>query len=492
MEPFYNQPWSIFRDGSKSFYASSLAGHEGAALSALAAGLARSYDEGGQVDKAAEKYNDVLAFNQRFLSRGDIGNRPTGGTPPPYQSFSPMLVHMTTFRSTETYDPIIGDYTPVDEVMASYLAFATKHGGLCKQEVLDDIKAKLGEIRNEKALESEQKKLLAWGRAESNSIVLLKSKPDLALEQLKTEIQQRKIENVGSPSLSDSLTMIGYQLVQAGMYAAGEPFLKDAIALREKAGAPALAVLGNSCSNLGLLYLEEGRLAEAKPLLEKALKLRALDASDPFAEAKTKIVYGRLLAAQGQPALAEAQLKEAVQTLAGNISAPPKMTADDTNLLIRNPEQYMRNRAGASVVQSHAGLYYLMALNELGAIYIVESKFDPARQALQLALKKNTPWSELSLEPQIYEKLGRLATATGKFAEAKTSLAKAQSRAADIDAPKPIYVNIYCALGDLNKRIGKKKEASAYYAKAADLLQEMLGATNVRVIAVRKLANSRF
>src|SRR5262249_24524516 len=141
----------------------------------------------------------------------------------------------------------------------------------------------------------------------------------------------RKKHDPSDPMIANSVNVIGYQLMLVGLYTDAEGFMKEAIAAREQMGKRGSYALGNSLSNLGTLYLEEGRFALAKPLLERAIELRKGDPSDKFAASKTQIAYGRLLGAEGKTAEAEVQLKAAVDTLSVHDPAPNKVSIKGFN-----------------------------------------------------------------------------------------------------------------------------------------------------------------
>jgi hypothetical protein len=127
----------------------------------------------------------------------------------------------------------------------------------------------------------------------------IRTGPEDALVELEEYIAECKNQSCSDSSLARHLCSFGYQLMLGGLYIKSECFLKEAINIQEQLGAAEQYNLGRSMSNLGVIYLEEGRLTEAKALLEEALKLRDGAPEDRFGVAKTQIQYGRLLAAEG-------------------------------------------------------------------------------------------------------------------------------------------------------------------------------------------------
>ena len=500
MLPFYLQsPLDLYRQSKDLF--SNIDGSNGAAISALAATLAHAYDESKHPLKARQKFNDLFEISVRVLHPREPKQ---SATVSPHQAYSALPV---IFSDRPNYDAIIGDLPTLEKMMRWYLSFAAKQPLMCKQADVTIVREKvelLGHIRESDEARKKQFEL----KVQEHSIInRLEDQPQLALSELKAQIAIRRVEGVTDPGFSDSLNMIGYQLTQLGMYRDAEPFLLEAVTLRERAGTPALAVLGQSCSNLALLYVEQGRLAEAEPHILRALKLRATDSIDPFAVAKSKIVLGRLLAAKGDLVMAEKQLRDAVVILEtpalksdklsminyGELSSFSMVDPIGTDRRIRD---FTAARVTDDFVRSSSVWFRVKALIELGAVYIAEQKYDQAQQVLELALNQNPLASEYltnmynyeQLEPRAYEKLGLLGIARGNFDKAQEQLKKAITVAAEQHAAPPVYADIYTALGELNQRSGHKNAAQSYYRQASELLQAMLGADNPRVLRLRKLA----
>ncbi len=80
--------------------------------------------------------------------------------------------------------------------------------------------------------------------------------------------------------------------------------------------------------------------------------------------------------------------------------------------------------------------------------------------------------------------------AQGNLSQARQYLAEAEAKAKALKAAPPVYVAIYTAMGDLNRKSEKKKEAAHYYRRAAELQASITGAENAWVKALRNLADS--
>lgn len=502
MLPYYLQsPLDLYRK-SKDLY-SNIDGSDGAAISALAATLGHAYDQAKHPFKARQKFNDLWEIKVRALHPRESKQAPSVSLTQGY-SVLPII-----FSSRPNYDAIIGDLPPLEEMMRWYLSFGVEHPLMCKQADLASAREKVEVLSRYRESDAARKRQFEWQAKESSIINRLEEQPQMALAELKALIDMRRSEGVAEPGFSDSLNSIGYQLTQLGMYNDAETFLLEAVAQREKAGIPALAALGQSCSNLASVYIEQGKFADVEPLIYKAIKLRAADSIDPYAVAKSKIVLGRLLAAQGRLVMAEAQLREAVEIFETPALKSAKLSLSNFGELYsfhavdpigtdRRILDFTTARVSDDFVRSSSVIYRIKALIELGGVYIAEQKYDLAQQVLEQAIELNHAPSEYlvaiynyeKLEPRAYAKLGVLAAAAGNYEKAQEHLKKANSLAVEQHAAPPVYADIYTAYGDLDGRTGQKLESKMYYHKAAELLLSMLGANNPRVRHLRELAGS--
>lgn len=78
---------------------------------------------------------------------------------------------------------------------------------------------------------------------------------------------------LGSPGLGTSLNNLAMIYVRQGRYAEAEPLLKRALAIQEKALGPDHPDVSNSLNNLATLYAGQGRYADADPLFKRALAI---------------------------------------------------------------------------------------------------------------------------------------------------------------------------------------------------------------------------
>ena len=76
------------------------------------------------------------------------------------------------------------------------------------------------------------------------------------------------------PDVAASLNNLATLYIDQGRYAEAEPLLKRALAIREKALGPDHPDVAQSLHNLAVLYQVQGRYAEAEPLYKRALAIK--------------------------------------------------------------------------------------------------------------------------------------------------------------------------------------------------------------------------
>jgi tetratricopeptide (TPR) repeat protein len=455
---------------------------QGSAL--LASRLGAAYEASGQYAKALQFYTDMLAFEAAALDPGYSDPRSSNLPIVKWHSDLPQ------FESDKriNYDKFIGAFPPTEDIVAPYVRFAKAHPRLVKREDAERVEQQLDTMLALRRARASMDKNFDWRVEETRLIGTLRTDPEKGLALLKEEIAARKSVDLADPALASSINLIGYQLMLVGLYPQAEDFLNEAIALREEQGKPGQYALGNSVSNLGLLYLEEGKLTQSRPLLEKALLLRKGDPNDQFAQAKTQISYGRLLAAEGKRVEAKVQLEQAAEVLKGNSPVPEKFTAADFRVPFTLST--LERRAIRAREQSAGGAFYALALIELATLYLSEGNYDGSKAIAMRAMTALSEKSDLALDARVHEKLGRVYTAKGQLDDAENELATAELAIAEHRADGMVAVDILSALGELNTKQEKIKEAREYYGRAADRLAKMLGSQNPRVVSLRKLANS--
>lgn len=482
-----NWPWQDLtgKEKEKMFHNNMSRTANRTAQAVLASQLGHAYQAKGRDKEALCKFEDMLAFETFALNPGFRD---------PYSSISPIIKwhaepSFSTFSSRPDFDPLVGKYPPLDEIVMPYIKFGKSHPAIVRKEDVARVENQLKTLASLRKAHTEMDKNFDWQVDEQKFLGVLRIEPDKGLALLKQEIEERKKANKADPILVASINLIGFQLIEVGLFTDAEKFINEAIELREKQGPAGRYALGNSISNLGLLYLEEGRLSESKSLLNKALKLRQGDPNDEFAFAKTQVTYGRLLSALGNRTEAEIQLKQAESTLKSNKQESPNFSASDFGINA-DPLPVLAERKAARMLEQRMGsLFHAKALIELSTLYLDEKKFGLAKQLITQAFAAFPQGEDPSLDARINEKMGRIDIATGKFCDAEKELSKAERAIKEHRACGMVAVDILSALGDLNSKQKNMSKAREYYRQAADRLEAMLGARNARVINMRNMAN---
>jgi len=434
----------------------------------LASSIAQAYAKSGNNQEAAQKFASSLAFESVRLRK----------VVDPMSSLVPMSAWRKKLPDIETdnIDRFIGTLPSAASILRPYLTFAQQHPDLVPTDQSQRISDELQKVIGDDSIAKFTEKNPDWRATESVQMDKLDEQPQDTLSQLQAGIDARKKDDPNNPSIPHSLSIIGYNLMLEGQYRQSEQYLKDAMALREKQGPAARYALGNACSNLGTLYLAEQKLPEARELLQRALQLRHDDPADSFAEAKTEIAYGRLLAAEGKKTQGEEEIKKALAVLSTNdfISRPVKR---GDLIPLGGPEivHTMESKSQKLDQNMHAHLYCLLAQIELANLYLADKNYDLAKQTLAPVLASTPVSPAMSLIPRAQEKMARVETAQGQLQSAEKRLAISEASVRSHKTNGMAAVDILNALGDLKTKQGDAGKAKAYYAEAAQRLAKMLG-----------------
>lgn len=450
----------------------------------LATRLAEAYEKAGNKPMAARKYADMLAYETNVL---DPKHKQTA-------SIYPTIITTVTTR-TETptnfnsidFDHLVGVFPSTESIVRPYILFAEKNPKLVPIDKVRRVKEQLHDLTAIKLAKSRTKLYFDWEAREGRAIDGLVSNPEKSLAQFKTIVAERKKLDAIDPTLPQALTKIAYQLILAGRFEEARSYIADAITLQGKQGAAGRFGLGQSTCYLALINLEEGKLDKAKPLFEKALKLRDGDQDDIFAVAKTRVPYGKLLALSGKNDEAKFQLDLATKAFRDKRASLAELTGLDVML---SPEVFTEKNIRNHFEDQTRGWFLALAAIELSQIYIAENKIDTAKTLLLQTLSTMPDSNEFSLPARVNEKLARVEMASGNLESADKYLAQAELASKGGRARGLALVDILSSLGDLRMKQERKAEARTYYRDAADKLAKTLGPQNQRVLKLRRLSAS--
>ncbi|MDI3291848.1 serine/threonine-protein kinase [Polyangium sp. 15x6] len=128
-------------------------------------------------------------------------------------------------------------------------------------------------------------------------------------------------------ALATTLLNLAEVMMKERAFADARARLGRVVAIYEKAVGPTHVYLAEPLENLGELHMETGEPAEAIPLLERALSLRASGAEGPYKDASTRFLLARALTAAGSDRARAKKLAEearAAYAAGGEAWAVPK------------------------------------------------------------------------------------------------------------------------------------------------------------------------
>jgi len=428
----------------------------------LASNLGQAYEKAGRHQEALKKYADLLAY-ETFELKNSF-NDPTGSIMPIMSWSVDSNPH-----TLKNFDKFIGYIPGAETLLEPYLRFGRSHPELVPAADLQQTASQVDKMISLRRTHAAMARNMDWRVKEDRYISKLYREPEKTLNLIALELDERKKVDNSDPALAHSMNMIGYQLIQVGLFREAEKYLRESIERKEKQGPNAIYALGNSYSNLGTLYLAEKKLHAARSMLEKAIKLRHGDPQDQFAEQKTQIQFARLLAAEGKTSEGESKLKAVVGTFSRHNFEVPKLQPKDL-IHPNNIAQAMELHAAKSNEQQSGKLFYLLALIELSNFYLNDKNYDLARNTVQPVLTMLPLTTDLFLEARAQEKLGRADTAQDKLSSAETHLLAAETLLRSHKAAGMAAVDILNALGDLKTKQGDVVKAKAYYSEAAQRL----------------------
>ena len=158
------------------------------------------------------------------------------------------------------------------------------------------------------------------------SIAIQKGQWDRAATLL---ARAESLEALNRSDIAMTTTMRGKLLVQAGKLTDAECAYRQALSERELAGQGASPFIQTALSSLAIVYLKQGRAAEALPLLERSLKISELFPAHP--ESHTAALFNLAIAysADHEEKAAASYFRLAIDSLA-NLPATSRPNAGRT------------------------------------------------------------------------------------------------------------------------------------------------------------------
>ncbi|HLG13982.1 MAG TPA: tetratricopeptide repeat protein [Blastocatellia bacterium] len=253
-------------------------------------------------------------------------------------------------------------------------------------------------------------------------------------------------------------TNIGAIYLGQGKYADAEPFYRRALDIREKTQRPDSPNLASSLNQLALVYYYQGKYAAAEPLFTRAIDIykSSLGPSHPYV-ATTLNNLANLYRNQGTPAsYAKAEL-----LYEDAIAIRKKVLRPD------DPE-IATNQAGLARLYSRQGKYEKAAPLFEDVLRTREKVFGPDHPTLALTL------SDLAT---VYRELNR-------YAEAKPLYERALAiRQRSLPPGHPYIAETLDGLAVLYFKQGKYSEAQPLFKQALDIREKALGPVHPDIAA---------
>jgi serine/threonine-protein kinase len=287
---------------------------------------------------------------------------------------------------------------------------------------------------------------------------------DQAARLVRTELQ-------GQPrSQAWLLHLLGEVDVAWGFYAQARPLFEEALALRARSFGPGSAEVADSLHRLAETQHYLGRYDEAERSLRRALRIRRQRfGGDHPVCAQTALVLGDLQHTRGRLTLAEATLREAVATLR-HANEPHSVAVG-----LRDLGNVLRDRgdAGASegayrealaIQRAAAGDPQVAAITEmyLARLLVVEGRLAEAEPLLagNLVLLRGIYDGDHPLTATILRDLGYLRLEQGRLEEAEATLAEAQGiHYGLLGADHPMVARTAALQAEVARRAGHPAEA---------------------------------
>jgi tetratricopeptide (TPR) repeat protein len=309
-------------------------------------------------------------------------------------------------------------------------------------------------------------------------------------------LYERALQSDGKLDNWNQLNSQANELYRQGEIAAAIPIAQQALELAQKSFlVPNQDLEASSLNTLGVLYTAEGRLAEAEPLLDRALaiceelfgnSLRDGKAERPHEGLATCLnSLAELYKAQGRWAEAEPLYKRALaifKELSGerpNVSVAVTLNnlAGLYELQGRSPEAELLHER---VVQDGGELDNWNQLNSQAAELYRQGEIIAAipiaQQALELA-RKSAPIPNNPLETYSLNLLGVLYKSQGRWTEAEPLLDRALAIHDEMfgDRPNKDLANSLNSLAELYRSQGRWAEAEPLYNRALAIFEELFG-----------------
>jgi len=338
---------------------------------------------------------------------------------------------------------------------------------------------------------TEESELALASRLEENGVQLLNRGKFAAAEPLlkRALAIREKHLHPEDPDVRQSLNNLAGLYTHQGKYAEAVPLFRRSLAIREKVLGPDHPDVALSLNNLAVLYAHQGKYAEAVPLLRRALAIRekALGPEHPDVTGNINNLAG-LYHSQGKYTEAEPLLRRAL-AIREKVLGPdhPDTAASLHNLAFLYVHQgkyadaeplYRRALAISEKALGPEHPDTASIVISLAGLYHAQGKYAEAEPLLRraLAIREKGLGPE---HPDVADSLGSLARLhldQGNYAEAEPLLHRALAiREKALGADHSDVAQILTELARLYRHQGKYAEAESLHRRALAIREKALG-----------------
>jgi len=296
----------------------------------------------------------------------------------------------------------------------------------------------------------------------------------------------------------DAVHLLGMLYVDQGKLAEAEKMYRRALQGYEKALGPKYTSTLDTVNNLGNLYKNQDKLAEAEKMYMRALQGKEETLGPKhISTLETVNNLGLLYKKQGKLAEAEKMYMRALQGNEDALGPKHKSTLStvnnlgnlykNQNKLAEAEEMYMRAFQGYEEALGPEHTSTLYTVNNLGSLYKDQGKLTEAEKMYMRALQGR----EEALGPKhiatldTINSLGNLYKTQGKLAEAEKMYIQAfQGREEALGPNHTSTLDTLKNLGNLYKNQGRLTEAEKMYIQALQGCEKTFGSTHTSTLFI--------
>ena len=292
-----------------------------------------------------------------------------------------------------------------------------------------------------------------------------------------------------TPAAMRLLDQLGYYLTERGHYGEAEPFLQQALSLREQQLGPEHLDTATSLYHLALLYRFQGKYTEAEPVFQRSLAIREQQLGPEHPDTASSLhELGDLYQFQGKYTEAEAFYQRALTIREQQLGSEHPDTATSLNDLARLYELWGRYAQAETMTLRALSIYERQlgpehpdtasSLHNLSLLYRKQGKYVQAELlALRsLAIREQQLGPEHPYIANSLSNLVLLYISQGKYAQAEPLTQRALAiREQQLGAEHPSTAYSLANLVLIYEKQKKYTEAESLASRALAIREQQLG-----------------